>query len=144
MSEVVKLLAEVNKLSATEKNELLIEVFKSYNLLAIKEFKDLFCKTFDVSASAPMVASMPVGVAPTAEKPVEPTEFNVMLTGAAADKKINVIKVVRAITNLGLKEARQLVDEAPKPIKEKVSKDEAAKLKKELEEAGATIEIKPV
>lgn len=140
---VTKLLVEVNKLSADEKNELMIEVFKAYNLLQIKQFKDLFCKTFDVSAAAPVVAAVaPVDGGAKKEEKVESTEFNVVMASAAADKKINIIKVVRAVTGLGLKEAKQLVDTAPQPVKEKVSKDEAQKIKKELEEAGAVIELK--
>ena len=76
-----------------------------------------------------------------AEAPVEKTEFNVILT-AAGEKKINVIKEVRAITSLGLKEAKDLVEGAPKAVKEGVNKDEAAKIKKQLEEAGANVEVK--
>ena len=80
--------------------------------------------------------------AATAEKPAEKTEFTVQLDGFDAAKKINVIKVVREITGLGLKEAKDLVEGAPKPVKEGVNKDEAAKIKKQLEEAGATVEVK--
>jgi large subunit ribosomal protein L7/L12 len=81
------------------------------------------------------------GGAPAAEAAVEKTEFNVILA-AAGEKKINVIKEVRAITGLGLKEAKDLVEAAPKAVKEGVNKDEAAKIKKQLEEAGATVEVK--
>ena len=81
------------------------------------------------------------GAAVPEAKKEEPTEFNVVLT-AAGEKKINVIKEVRAITGLGLKEAKDLVEGAPKSVKEGVNKDEAAKLKKQLEEAGATVEVK--
>ena len=96
-----------------------------------------------VSAAAPVaVAAAPGGAAPAAAEPVEEqTEFTVVLV-EAGDKKINVIKEVRAITALGLKEAKDLVEGAPKPVKEGVSKDEAAKLKKQLEEAGAKVDIK--
>ncbi len=139
---VVKLLEEVKKLSVEDKNSLLIEVFKGYNLLEIKQFKDLFCETFGVSAAAPMMAGpMVVAAANEPKEAAEPTEFNVVIT-AVGDKKIQLIKVVREITGLGLKEAKDLVDAAPKPVKEKVSKDDADKIKKQLEEAGATIEIK--
>ncbi len=104
----------------------------------IKELED----KFGVSAAAPvamMAAAGPAGpAAPAAE---EQTEFTVMLV-TAGDKKINVIKEVRAITGLGLKEAKALVDEAPKPVKEGVSKEEAEKMKAQLEEAGAQIELK--
>ena len=97
---------------------------------------------FGVSAAAPMMAAaaMPgqAAAAPAAE---EKTEFNAILTGFGAEK-IQVIKVVRAITNLGLKEAKDLVEGVPKPIKEGASKDEAADIKKKIEEVGGTVEIK--
>src|SRR4051794_34262817 len=100
--------------------------------------KDLETK-FGVSAAAPMaMAAAPGAAAPVAEAK---TEFTVVLS-AAGEKKINVIKEVRAITGLGLKEAKDLVEAAPKAVKEAVSKDEAAKLKKQLEDAGATVEVK--
>ncbi len=89
-----------------------------------------------------MAMAMPGGGGgAAAEAPVEKTEFNVILA-AAGEKKINVIKEVRAITGLGLKEAKDLVEAAPKAVKEGVNKDEAAKIKKQLEEAGATVEVK--
>lgn len=146
MSEsVTKLLDEVKKLSSDDKNALLIEVFKGYNLLEIKNFKDLFCTTFDVSASAPVMAVGAVAAAPAevSDEKAEPTEFNVIVT-ATGDKKVQLIKTVRGITGLGLKEAKELVDAAPKAVKEKVSKEEANKIKEELEAAGATVEIKGV
>src|SRR5512146_441478 len=92
-----------------------------------------------VSAAAP-VAAAAAPVAAAAEKKEEKTEFTVVLTAAGANK-INVIKEVRAITSLGLKEAKDLVEGAPKPVKEGVNKDEADKIKKQLEEAGATVQI---
>jgi large subunit ribosomal protein L7/L12 len=94
---------------------------------------------FGVSAAAPMMMAGPTAAAaaPVEEK----TEFDVILQAAGATK-INVIKVVRAHTGLGLKEAKDLVDGAPKPVKEGVSKDEAEKVRKELEEAGATVQVK--
>jgi large subunit ribosomal protein L7/L12 len=96
---------------------------------------------FGVSAAAPMMAAMPgVGAAPAAVVE-EQTEFNAILTGFGAEK-IQVIKVVRAITGLGLKEAKDLVEGVPKAIKEGVSKDEAADIKKKIEEVGGTVEIK--
>lgn len=97
---------------------------------------------FGVSAAAPMmaVAAAP-GAAPAAAAAEEQTEFNAILTGFGAEK-IQVIKVVRAITGLGLKEAKDLVEGVPKPIKEGVSKDEAADIKKKIEEVGGTVEIK--
>jgi len=97
---------------------------------------------FGVSAAAPMMAAMAVsGGAPAAAAAEEKTEFNAILTGFGAEK-IQVIKVVRAITGLGLKEAKDLVEGMPKPIKEGISKDEAADIKKKIEEVGGTVEIK--
>lgn len=141
MSDIAKLGEEINKLSSEDKNSLLLEVFKSYNVLELKDFKDAFCETFDVSAAAaaPMMMAGPAG-ASAAE---EPTEFDVILT-SIGDKKIGVIKAVRALTSLGLKEAKELVEKAPHAVKEKVSKDEAEKVKTELEAAGAKAEVKGV
>lgn len=97
---------------------------------------------FGVSAAAPMMAAMAIpGGAPAAAASEEKTEFNAILTGFGAEK-IQVIKVVRAITGLGLKEAKDLVEGMPKPIKEGISKDEAADIKKKIEEVGGTVEIK--
>ncbi|MFA5321138.1 MAG: 50S ribosomal protein L7/L12 [Smithella sp.] len=96
---------------------------------------------FGVSAAAPMMAVAAAGGAAPAAAAEEQTEFNAILTGFGAEK-IQVIKVVRAITNLGLKEAKDLVEGVPKPIKEAVSKDEAADIKKKIEEVGGTVEIK--
>ena len=96
---------------------------------------------FGVSAAAPMMAAIAAGGAAPAAAAEEQTEFNAILTGFGAEK-IQVIKVVRAITNLGLKEAKDLVEGVPKPIKESVSKDEAADIKKKIEEVGGTVEIK--
>ena len=96
---------------------------------------------FGVSAAAPMMAAVAAGGAAPAAAAEEQTEFNAILTGFGAEK-IQVIKVVRAITNLGLKEAKDLVEGVPKPIKESVSKDEAADIKKKIEEVGGTVEIK--
>jgi len=95
---------------------------------------------FGVSAAAPMMAAVAAGAAPAAAAE-EQTEFNAILTGFGAEK-IQVIKVVRAITNLGLKEAKDLVEGVPKSIKESVSKDEAADIKKKIEAVGGTVEIK--
>ena len=97
---------------------------------------------FGVPAAAPMMAAVAApGAAPAAAAAEEQTEFNAILTGFGADK-IKVIKEVRAITGLGLKEAKDLVEGVPKPVKEGVSKDEAASIKKKIEEAGGTVEIK--
>jgi large subunit ribosomal protein L7/L12 len=94
------------------------------------------------AASAVAVAAGPAGGAAAAEKPAEKTEFTVQLDGFDAAKKINVIKVVREITGLGLKEAKDLVEGAPKPVKENVSKEEAEKFKKQLEDGGAKVSLK--
>ena len=111
-------------------------------VLEAAELSKMLEEKWGVSAAAPVaVAAVGGGAAPAAEAAVEKTEFNVILA-AAGDKKINVIKEVRAITGLGLKEAKDLVEGAPKPVKEAVNKDEAAKIKKQLEEAGATVEVK--
>lgn len=96
---------------------------------------------FGVSAAAPMMAAVAAPGAAAAAPAEEKTEFDAILTGFGAEK-IQVIKVVRAITNLGLKEAKDLVEGVPKPIKEGVSKDEAADIKKKIEEVGGTVEIK--
>jgi large subunit ribosomal protein L7/L12 len=117
----------------------IVEKIKELSLLEASELKKALEEEFGVTASAPM---MMAGAPAAAAAPVEEkTEFDVILL-AAGEKKINVIKVVRAHTGLGLKEAKDLVDGAPKTVKEAVSKDEADKLKKEFEEAGATVEVK--
>ena len=114
---------------------------ESANMLEISELISAIEDKFGVSAAAPVaVAAGPAAGAP-AEAAEEQTEFDVMLE-AAGDKKINVIKVVRQVTSLGLKEAKELVDGAPSKIKEAVGKDEAEELKKQLEEAGATVALK--
>ena len=120
------------KLSTEE----LLEQFKGLTLIELSEFVKAFEETFEVSAAAPVA----VAAAPAAAVE-EQTEFDVVLADAG-DKKINVIKEVRAITGLGLKEAKDLVEGAPKPVKEAVSKAEAADLKKKLEDAGAKVDVK--
>jgi large subunit ribosomal protein L7/L12 len=122
----------------------LVEELSSLTVIEAAQLSKLLEEKWGVSAAAPVAVAAPGGggaaAAPAA--PVEEqTEFTVILA-AAGDKKINVIKEVRAITALGLKEAKDLVEAAPKPVKEGVSKDEAAKIKKQLEEAGAKVEIK--
>ena len=123
----------------------LLDAFKNMTLLELSEFVKSFEDTFGVSAAAPVaVAAAPgaaAGAAAPAEEAEEQTEFDVVLT-AAGDKKIQVIKVVRELTGLGLKEAKDLVDGAPKPVKEKVTKAEADDMKKKLEEQGATVQVK--
>ncbi|MBV9005503.1 MAG: 50S ribosomal protein L7/L12 [Solirubrobacterales bacterium] len=120
-----------------------IDELKSISVLELSERIKALEETFGVSATAAAVAA-PVGAAQTdgaGEEAEEQSSFDVVLT-AAGDKKIQVIKVVRAATGLGLKEAKALVDEAPKPVKEGVDKEEADKLKADLEEAGGSVELK--
>ncbi len=119
----------------------IVNKIKELSLLEASELKKALEDEFGVSAAAPvMVAGAAVGGGEAAAAE-EQTEFDVILT-SFGEKKINVIKVVRAHTGLGLKEAKEVVDKAPKPVKEGISKDEAEKIKKELEEAGATVELK--
>ena len=120
-----------------------IEFIKNMSVLELSELIKELEETFNVSAAAPVAVAAAGAVAAGAEAAPaeEKTEFDVILT-AAGDKKIQVIKEVRAITGLGLKEAKALVDEAPSPIKEGVSKDEAEDLKNKIEEAGGTVEVK--
>lgn len=120
--------------------EQVIEFLSSMTVMELNDLVKQLEEKWGVSAAAPVaVASAPAGAAtPAAE---EKSEFNIMLKAAPADKKIAVIKAVRAITNLGLAEAKALVDGAPKMVKEGVSKEDAEKFKKELEAAGATVEL---
>jgi large subunit ribosomal protein L7/L12 len=122
----------------------LLGAFKEMTLLELSEFVKQFEEAFGVSAAAPVaVAAGPVAgaAAAPAEEVEEQTEFDVVLT-AAGDKKIQVIKEVRALTSLGLKEAKDLVDAAPKPVLERVPKEQADKAKAQLEGAGASVELK--
>lgn len=121
--------------------EEVIGFIENMSVLELSEFVKELEDKFGVTAAAPM-AAMPMGVMPGAEAAeAEQTEFDVVLTGAG-DKKIQVIKEVRVITGLGLKEAKALVDEAPKPVKEGVSKEEADEIRTKLEEVGAIVEVK--
>ena len=113
-------------------NEELLDAFKEMTLVELSEFVKAFEDEFDVKAAAPAA-----GAAAEEEK----DEFDVILS-AVGDKKIQVIKAVKAITNLGLADAKKLVDEAPKPVLEKAKKEDAEKAKSKLEEAGATVELK--
>jgi large subunit ribosomal protein L7/L12 len=118
-----------------------VTFIENMSVLELSQFIKDLQERFGVSAAMPMAMPQGGGMI-TAEAPQEEkTEFDVILMGAG-DKKIQVIKVVRAITGLGLKEAKDLVDGAPKPVKEKIGKDEAEELRKQLEEVGAAIEIK--
>ncbi|SOC49130.1 LSU ribosomal protein L12P [Blastococcus aggregatus] len=127
------------KLSSTE----LLDAFKEMTLLELSDFVKQFEETFDVTAAAPVAvaAAGPAGGGAAPEAAAEQDEFDVILE-AAGDKKIQVIKEVRTLTSLGLKEAKDLVDNAPKPVLEKVAKDAAEKAKAALEGAGATVTVK--
>ena len=117
-----------------------LEQIEGWTVLELNDFVKRLEDKWGVSAAAPAMAMMAPSAGPAAAAE-EQTEFDVVLT-AIGDKKINVIKAVRQVTTLGLKEAKDLVDSAPKPVKEAVSKEEAETVKKTLEEAGATAEIK--
>jgi len=119
----------------------LAEELSGLTVLEAAELSKLLEEKWGVSAAAPVAAAAAPAAAAAAAPVEEQTEFTVILT-AAGDKKINVIKEVRTITGLGLKEAKDLVEGAPKPVKESVGKDEVAKIKKMLEDAGATVEVK--
>lgn len=121
--------------------EEILESIESMTVLEFKELLDEFKERFDVTAAAPvMMGAAPAGGGDAAAED-EQSEFDVILT-AAGDKKIGVIKVVREITGLGLKDAKDLVDGAPKPVLEKASKDDAEKAKASIEEAGGSVELK--
>jgi len=113
---------------------------ENMTVLELSAFVKELEEKFGVTAAAPM-AMLPAATAATAAAPVEQTEFDVILS-SSGDKKIQVIKEVRVITGLGLKEAKALVDEAPKPVKQGISKEEAASIRQKLEEVGAVVEIK--
>jgi len=121
----------------------LLDVFKNMTVLELNDFLKAFEEEFGVTAAAPVaVAAAPgAGGGGGAEAAEEKDEFDVILV-AAGDKKIQVIKTVRELTSLGLKEAKDLVDGAPKPVVEKASKEDAEKAKTKLEESGATVELK--
>jgi len=120
----------------------LVDELSSLTVIEAAELSKLLEEKWGVSAAAPVAAAAAAPAAAAAAAPVEEqTEFTVILA-KAGDKKINVIKEVRTITGLGLKEAKDLVEAAPKPVKEGVNKDEAAKIRKMLEDAGAAVEVK--
>ena len=124
---------------ASEKITNILEEIKSLTIVELADLVKAVEEEFGVSAAAPVgVVAVAGAAAPAAE---EKTEFDVILTGFG-DKKLNVIKAVRELTGLGLKEAKDMVEGCPKPVKEGVAKDEAEKIKAELEAAGATVEIK--
>ena len=119
--------------------EQMVDSLSALTVMEAAELSKMLEEKWGVSAAAPVAAAAAAG--PAAEAAEEQTEFDVILA-AAGDKKINVIKEVRAITGLGLKEAKDLVEGAPKAVKEGIDKDEAAKLKEQLEGAGASVEVK--
>jgi len=125
------------KLSTEE----LLDVFKSMSVLELNEFLKAFEEEFDVTAAAPVAVAGPAAGAPAAEAAEAQDEFDVVLAEAGSEK-IKVIKEVRSLTSLGLKEAKELVESAPKPVLEKVSKEDADKAKEQLEGAGAKVELK--
>ena len=126
------------KLSTDE----LLDAFKEMTLLELSEFVKQFEETFEVTAAAPVAVAGPAGPAAAAEAPEEQDEFDVVLE-SAGDKKIQVIKVVReVVSGLGLKEAKELVEAAPKPVLEKVAKEAAEAAKEKLEGAGAKVSLK--
>ncbi|HUC12405.1 MAG TPA: 50S ribosomal protein L7/L12 [Stellaceae bacterium] len=119
----------------------LVDQLSALSVLEAAQLSKLLEEKWGVSAAAPVAIAAAGAAAPVAEAAPEQTEFDVILA-AIGEKKINVIKEVRAITSLGLKEAKDLVEAAPKMVKEGVNKEEAEKIKKQLEDAGATVEIK--
>ncbi|MEK7728027.1 MAG: 50S ribosomal protein L7/L12 [candidate division KSB1 bacterium] len=131
-------------MSINGKQQEVLQLIENMTVLELSSLVKAIEEKFGVSAAAPAVAMMSagaVGGAPAAPAVEEKTEFDVVLVSAGANK-INVIKVVRTLTNLGLKEAKDLVDNAPKTLKEAVNKEESQQIKAKLEEAGATVEVK--
>ncbi len=120
----------------------IVDTLSALTVIEAAELSKMLEEKWGVSAAAPVAVAAAGGAAAGAPAAEAQTEFNVILASAPADKKIGIIKVVREITGLGLKEAKDLVEAAPKPVKEGVSKDEAEKIKKSLAEAGATVEVK--
>ena len=125
----------------SEKTQKLIEEIKELTVLELSEVVKALEEEFGVSAAAPVASATPVAVGEATAAAEEKTEFDVVIT-EAGQEKVKVIKVVKDITGLGLKDAKALVDGAPKPVKEGVSQDEANDIKAKLEEAGATVEVK--
>lgn len=132
---------ETAKAAPVEKINQILDLVGGLTLLETSQLVKAFEERFDVTAMAAAPVAVAAAGAPAAAPVEEKTTFDVILKSAGANK-IQVIKVVRVHTTLGLKEAKELVDSAPKPLKEGVSKEDAAKIKKELEEAGATVEVK--
>ena len=119
----------------------ILETISNMSVMEVVDLIDAMEEKFGVSAAAPVAAAAPAGGGEAGEPAEEQTEFDVILSGFG-DNKVGVIKVVRGITGLGLKEAKELVESSPSPIKEGVSKDEVEEVKSQLEEAGASVEVK--
>ena len=135
-------MTEQAKIEVSQEMEQFISYVEKLSVLDLSKLVKALEERLGVSAAAPVaVAAVAAGAAPAAEAAEEQTEFTVILTDMGASK-VNVIKEVRAITGLGLKEAKDLVESAPKPVKEGVSKDDAKKFKEQLEAAGAKVEVK--
>ncbi|MDD3498413.1 MAG: 50S ribosomal protein L7/L12 [Candidatus Moranbacteria bacterium] len=132
---------ETKEVEVPAKFKKLVEEIEKMSVLELSELVKVLEEKFGVSSAAPMMMAGVPAAGGEAAAVEEKTQFNIDLT-AAGDKKINVIKVVREVTGLGLKEAKDLVDGAPKTVKENVKKEEAEEIKKKLEEAGATVELK--
>jgi large subunit ribosomal protein L7/L12 len=130
----------IHRMANVTKDEV-IEFISSMSVLELSDLVKELEEKFGVSAAAPIAVAAAPGAQPAQADAEEKTEFDVILS-QIGDKKIQVIKVIRAVTGLGLKEAKALVDEAPKPVKEGVSKEEAEDVKGQLEEAGATVDVK--
>ncbi|MCC6449362.1 MAG: 50S ribosomal protein L7/L12 [Candidatus Aureabacteria bacterium] len=137
--ELAAILKQINGLKPEERRALGLEMVKGLTVLELSEWVKSMETEFGVSAAAPVAVA--AAAAAPAEAKEEKTAFTVVLTGPG-DKKIQVIKEVRAITSLGLKEAKDLVEGAPKPVKENVTKEEAEEIKKKIVAAGGTVEIK--
>lgn len=132
---------EVKKMAANITKKNVVDFIANMTVLELSEFIKELEDKFGVTAAAPVAMAQTASSAQDQEQAAEKTEFSVILS-SAGDKKIQVIKVVRTVTGLGLKEAKALVDGVPSPVKEGIQKDEAESIKGQLEEAGATIEIK--
>jgi large subunit ribosomal protein L7/L12 len=139
--EMKSILKKIAELSPADKKVLGLEIVKNLTVLELCEWVKSMEQEFGVSAAAPVAAVSAAPAAGAGEQKEEKSTFSVILTGIG-EKKIQVIKEVRALTSLGLKEAKDLVEGAPKPIKENVSKEEAEEIRKKMVAAGATVEIK--
>ena len=135
-------MTEEAKVEVSQEMDSFISYVEKLSVLELSKLVKALEQRLGVTAAAPMMAAAPAAAAAAAPAAEEKTEFTVVLTAFAADKKVGVIKEVRAITGLGLKEAKDLVEGAPKPVKENVSKDDAAKFKAQIEAAGGSVELK--